>query len=158
MTDNIARELTIERVYDAPRELVFKAWTDETLVSKWWGPDGFTAPDVKLDVRPGGMIDIVMEDTAGLIEKGGRYPMTGSYQEVVEPEKLVFVSSPIIDNKPVMDAVATVTFDDVHGKTKLTVHIVVTRMTPEAAFPLKGMEMGWNQQLDKLPMLLKELQ
>jgi uncharacterized protein YndB with AHSA1/START domain len=60
-------------------------------------------------------------------------------------------------DKPVMDTVTTVTFEDVDGKTKLTVHIVVIRMTPEAEMPLKGMEMGWSQQLDKLPILLRAI-
>lgn len=157
MAENVIQELTLTREYDAPRDLVFKAWTDKELVSKWWGPDGFTAPVVELDVRPGGAIDIVMEDAEGMIEKGSRYPMAGNFVEVVEPEKLVFTSSPVMNDKPVMDTTTTVTFDDVQGKTKLTVHIEVTRTTPEAEMPLKGMEMGWSQQLDKLPVLLKTL-
>jgi uncharacterized protein YndB with AHSA1/START domain len=158
MADNVERELTLVREYDAPRDLVFKAWTDNELVAKWWGPNGFTAPVTELDVRPGGAIDIVMEDAEGMIEKGSRYPMTGTFQEVVEPEKLVFTSSPIMNDKPIMDTTVTVTFDDIDGKTKLTVHIAVTRTTPEAEMPLKGMEMGWSQQLDRLPALLKVLQ
>jgi uncharacterized protein YndB with AHSA1/START domain len=157
MAENVIQELTLTREYDAPRDLVFKAWTDKELVSKWWGPNGFTTPVAELDVRPGGVIDIVMEDAEGLIEKGSRYPMSGKFQEVVAPEKLVFTSSPIMNDKPIMDTLVTVTFEDVQGKTKLTVHIEVTRTTPEAEMPLKGMEMGWNQQLDKLPVLLKAL-
>ena len=154
MADNVIQELTLTREYDAPRNLVFKAWTDKDLVSEWWGPNGFTAPIVELDARPGGAIDIVMEDVEGMVEKGSRYPMAGNFVEVKAPEKLVFTSSPIMNDKPVMDATITVTFEDVHGKTKLTVHIEVTRVTPEAEMPLKGMEMGWSQQLDKLPVLL----
>lgn len=157
MAENVIQELTLTREYDAPRDLVFKAWTDKELISKWWGPNGFTTPVAELDVQPGGAIDIVMEDVEGLIEKGSRYPMSGKFQEIVEPEKLVFTSSPIVNDKPIMDTIVTVTFDDVQGKTKLTVHIEVTRTTPEAEMPLKGMEMGWNQQLDKLPVLLKAL-
>lgn len=155
MANNSKQELTLVREFDAPRELVFKAWTDETLVAKWWGPDGFSTPVAAVDARPGGVIDIVMEDTAGLIEKGSRYPMAGNFVEVVEPEKLVFTSSPIQNDTPVMDTTTTVTFEDLGGKTKLTVHVVVTRMTPEAEMMLQGMEMGWSQQLDKLIRFIK---
>lgn len=149
------KELTLTREFDAPRELVYKAWTDEKLVAKWWGPEGFSIPVSELDVRPGGAIDIVMEDTAGIIEKGGRYPMAGNYEEVVEPEKLAFTASAVVNDTPVMDTLTTVTFEEMQGKTKVTVHIEVTRVTPEAEGPLSGMEMGWNQQLDKLVRLLK---
>lgn len=155
MADDSKKELTLVREFDAPRELVFKAWTDEKLVAQWWGPDGFSAPVAEVDARAGGAIDIVMEDTAGLIEKGSRYPMAGNFVEVVEPEKLVFTSSPILHDTPVMDTTTTVTFEDAGGKTKLTVHIVVTRMTPEAEMMLQGMEMGWSQQLDKLVAFVK---
>lgn len=157
MTDNANRELTITRELDAPRELVFKAWTDAELVAQWWGPNGFTSSVTALVVKPGGAIDIVMEDTEGIIKKGGLYPMSGKFQEVVEPERLVFISSPIMDGKAIMDSVTTVTFEEVNGKTKLTVHVNVTRVTPEAEMPLAGMEMGWNQQLDRLPDVLKRL-
>ena len=157
MTDKDNRVLTLTREYDAPREVVFKAWTDEALVAQWWGPKGFTTSVSELDARPGGAIGIVMEDAEGLIEKGSRYPMSGNFKEVVNPERLVFTSSAIMNDKPIMDNLVTVTFEDVNGKTKLTVHIEVTRVTPEAEMPLAGMEMGWNQQLDKLTDTLKTL-
>ena len=148
------KELTLSREFDAPRDLVYKAWTDEKLVAQWWGPHGFTIPVSELDVRPGGAIDIVMEDAEGMVEKGGRYPMAGNYEEVVAPEKLVFTASAIVHDTPVMDTRTTVNFEEVNGKTKVTIHIEVTRVTPEAEGPLAGMEMGWNQQLDKLVSLL----
>jgi uncharacterized protein YndB with AHSA1/START domain len=145
-----SKTLTLTREIDAPREQVFKAWTDETIVAKWWGPNGFTTPVSEVDPRPGGAIHVVMEDSAGLIEKGSRYPMMGNFQEVVEPERLVFTAEAIMEEKPILETLVTVTFEDVNGKTKLTVQIEVTKTTPEAAGPLAGMEMGWNQQLDKL--------
>ena len=155
MADEEIRELTLVREFAAPRDLVFKAWTDEQILAKWWGPKGFTTPIVELDVRPGGALEVVMEDTAGLIEKGSRYPMVGNFEEVVEPERLVFTSSAIMHDVPILDTRVTVTFEEVSGKTKLTVHVAVTRVTPEAAGPLAGMEMGWSQQLDKLVTLLQ---
>lgn len=148
------RELTLTRVFKAPRELVFKAWVDEKLLAQWWGPDGFTTPIAEIDARPGGNINVVMEDTAGLIAKGGRYPMTGQFDEVVTPERLVFTASAIIDGKPVLETRTTATFAEQDGQTTVTVHIAVTRATPEAEMPLAGMEMGWTQQLDKLATLL----
>jgi uncharacterized protein YndB with AHSA1/START domain len=144
------RELTLTRVFAAPRELVFKAWTDEKLLAQWWGPDGFTAPIAEIDARPGGKINVVMEDTAGLIAKGGRYPMTGQFDEVATPERLVFTASAIMNGQPILETKITVTFAEQDDKTTMTVHVVVTRATPEAEGSLAGMEAGWNQQLDKL--------
>jgi uncharacterized protein YndB with AHSA1/START domain len=148
------RELTLTRVFDAPRELVFKAWTDEKLLAKWWGPKGFTNPIAELDARPGGSMNIVMEDAEGLIEKGSRYPMTGTFQEIDEPSRLVFTSKAIMNGKPIIENTATVTFEAQGGKTKMTLHVLVTHATPEAEMPLRGMEMGWSQSLDKLAGLV----
>ncbi len=75
----------ITRTFDSPRELVFKAWTDPKHVTQWWGPHGFTNPVCELDVRPGGAIRIHMRGPDGTV-----YPMTGTFHEVVEPERLVF--------------------------------------------------------------------
>lgn len=86
--------------------------------------------------------------------KGSRWPMTGVVKEIIEPEKLVFESSPIMNNKPIMDALTTITLENNGVGTKMTVKIEITRMTPEAEGPLSGMEMGWNQQLDKLAQMM----
>lgn len=155
MADEDNHDLTLVREYEAPRQLVFKAWTDESLLAKWWGPKGFTTPVSKLDVRPGGAINVVMEDAEGLIEKGSRYPMTGVFQEIVEPERLVFTSNALMDGKPILETRVTVTFEELNGKTRLTLRVAVTKATPEAEGPLAGMEMGWSQSLDKLGAFLK---
>jgi uncharacterized protein YndB with AHSA1/START domain len=84
---NEAQELVLTRVFDAPRELVFKAWTDPQRVAQWWGPRCFTNPVCELDVRPAGAIRIHMRGPDGTV-----YPMTGVYQ-VVEPERIVFTSA-----------------------------------------------------------------
>src|SRR5882672_8945741 len=149
MNEESKKELTLTRIYDAPRELVFKAWTDPELVQQWWGPRGVMNPTCEWEAKPGGNIHIVMlagEELGSF--KGQEWPMTGEFKEVQEPEKLVFVANAIVDGKEVMQNLTTVTFEEVDGKTKMTVHIVVTKTTPEAAGPLQGMEMGWNQQLD----------
>lgn len=149
------RELTLTRVFDAPRDLVFRAWTDEKLLAQWWGPKGFTNPIAELEPRPGGRINIVMEDSAGFIKKGSRYPMEGEFKEIDEPKKLVYNSSAVMDGKPIIENEVTVTFEDDGGKTRMTLHVLVTHATPEAEAPLKGMEMGWSQSLDKLAELVK---
>jgi uncharacterized protein YndB with AHSA1/START domain len=145
------KELTLERTFNASRELVWKAWTDPELVKQWWGPDGVTNPTCEWDAKPGGNIHIVMLAGKELGEMAGQeWPMTGEFVEAQEPEKIVFSGNAIVDGKEVLTTLTTVTFEEESGKTKLNVHIVVTHTTPEAAGPLQGMEMGWNQQLDKL--------
>src|SRR5258708_11000284 len=118
-------ELVLTRVFDAPRELVFKAWTDPKRVREWWGPHGFTNPVCELDARPGGAIRIHMRGPNGIV-----YPMTGVYQEVVEPERLVFVSSALDANgNPMCDILTTVTFPEPAREKKQTLRARVTKKT-----------------------------
>lgn len=155
MSEENVKDLVLTRLFDAPRDLVFKAWTDEKLLTQWWGPQGFTTPVAELDVRPGGTMNVIMEDTAGLIQKGSRYPMEGTYQEIVPPERLVFTSSAVMDGKPVLENETTVTFEEVDGKTRLTLHVVVSKVAPEGEGPLAGMKQGWSQSLDKLAVFVR---
>lgn len=151
MTDQINKELTLTRVFNVPREKVWKYWTDANLVQQWWAPDGFTNPTCVWEAKPEGNIHIVMLAGQDLGQMAGQdFPMTGKFISVDEPEKLVYTSNAIMDGKTVLETLNTVTFAEVDGKTTMTVHIEVTMATPEAAGPLSGMEMGWNQQLDKL--------
>lgn len=146
-TKSTERELVITRIFDAPRELVFKAWTDPKHVAQWWGPKDFTNPVCELDVRPGGALLIHMRGPDGVV-----YPMKGVFHEIAEPERLVFTSSAFEDEagNPQLEVLNTVTFVEQGGKTKLTLQAVVVRSTPEVAAALAGMEEGWNQSLDKL--------
>jgi uncharacterized protein YndB with AHSA1/START domain len=141
------RELVITRLFDAPRELVFKTWIDPQHVARWWGPGGFTNPVCELDARPGGAILIHMTDADGTV-----YPVKGVFQEIVEPERLVFTTTSFEDaqGNPQLAAVNTVTFAESGGKTKLTLHAVVTKATAEVSDALEGMEAGWSESLDKL--------
>jgi len=150
------KELTLTRIFNIPKQVLWEYWTDPVLISKWWGPEGFTTPISQLDVRPGGKIYLVMEDSQGLIKKGSRYPMTGVFQEVTKPEKIVYTSSAIMNDKPILENLVIVVFAEQDEKTKMTVRIVVTKTTSEAEMPLQGMEMGWNQSLDKLKNLLEK--
>jgi len=143
---NEEQELVLTRVFDAPRELVFKAWTDPKRVAQWWGPQGFTNPVCELDARPGGAIRIHMRGPDGTV-----YPMTGVYQEVVEPERLVFTSA-ALDEKghPLFEVLTTVTFAEQGAKTKQILRARVIKSTAQAAPYLAGMEAGWTQSLERL--------
>jgi len=151
------KELTLTRVYNAPRATVWKYWTDQDLIQKWWGPKGVTNPTCVWEAKPQGAIHIVMLAGKELgVLAGEEWPMTGTFEEVQEPEKLVFTGNVIMNDKPVLENRTTVILEETtDGKTKMTVHIVVTKTTPEAEGPLQGMEMGWNQQLDKLGETLR---
>lgn len=143
--------LVITRTVKAPRELVFKAWIDQKLVAKWWGPDGFTNPVCELDVRPGGAIRIDMRAPDGTV-----YPMKGVFREIKQPERLVFTSSALEDEKgdPQLENLNTITLIGLGKKTKLTVQADVVKATPAAEEALAGMEEGWKQSLDSLEELL----
>ena len=143
-------DLVMTRVFDAPRELVFKAWTETKHVAQWWGPKSFTNPVCEMDVRPGGAIRIHMRAPDGVV-----YPMTGVFQEIVVPERLVFVGSALDDKgNSMFDVLNTVIFADQRGKTALTLQLRVIKATAAAPQYLKGMEMGWTQSLDRLAALL----
>jgi uncharacterized protein YndB with AHSA1/START domain len=140
------RELTMTRLYDAPRALVFKAWTDPVEVAKWWGPRGFTT-----EMRQwGATIDITMNGY------GMSHPMGGAILEVVPNERLVFTAVAYMGGEAALENLNTVTFEDVGGKTRITVHVVVKRATETAAPALAGMEQGWNQSLDRLGELVTQ--
>lgn len=146
VTESSERELVITRVFDAPRSLVFKVWTDPKHMAQWWGPHGFTNPVCELDVRPGGAILIHMRGPDGAV-----YPMTGVFQEIVEPERLVFTSAALDEaGKPLFEGLTTVTFVEQGGKTALTLQARVVKATAEAAPHLAGMEVGWTQSLERL--------
>ena len=140
------QELVLTRVFDAPRKLVFKAWTDAKCMAVWWGPHQFTNPVCELDARPGGAIRIHMRAPTGIV-----YPMTGVFQEVIEPERIVFTSAALDDKgNPMFEVLITVTFSEQGGKTKQIMRARVIKMTPLAAPYIAGMEQGWTQSLERL--------
>jgi len=152
------RELTLVKEFDAPRELVWKFWTDPELLAKWWGPRGVTNPECEVDLRPGGTIRVVMLAGAELGELAGqRWPMQGTFKEVVEPEKLVFVNQALSEEGEVLiDGLTTVTFEEQGGKTKMTLHTVARAVAPPAEQMIAGMNEGWSQSLDKLTELVNK--
>ena len=154
MANEPRKELTITRLIDAPRAIVWRAWTDPEIVTKWWGPKGVTTPTCEVDARKGGKINIVMLAGKELGDFAGKkWPMEGRFEEVAPQDRLVFTANALDDGSQTMlETRTTVTFAEEQGKTKLTVHIMLTRSsdTPQAKFAIQGMEMGWGQSLDKL--------
>ncbi len=109
-------ELVITRVFDAPRDLVFRAWTERERAAQWWGPEGFTTPHLEMDVRPGGAWRKCMRSP-----EGKDYWRWGVYREVVPPERLVFTY--VTDDPhsmPGVETLVTVTFAEQGAKTRLT--------------------------------------
>jgi len=158
MLTSANHELALTRVLNAPRELVWKAWTDPKQISQWWGPHGFTAPLCEMDVRPGGAILIHMRGPAGS-PFDMVMPMKGKFHEVAAPERLVFTSSALEDEagNPQLEVHNTVTFEKYAGKTKLTLHAIVIKSTQAAAGAVAGMEQGWTQSLEKFGAYVEKL-
>jgi uncharacterized protein YndB with AHSA1/START domain len=151
--DYAGREFIISRDFDAPRELVFEAWTDPKHLAQWWGPKGFTNPVCEWDARPGGKIYDVMRAPNGV-----DYPMGGKFREVVAPERLVF-SCGALDEKGKLrfEFLHTVTFVERNGKTTLTIQSRVTKTTAEANQYIGGYEMGMTLSLERLAVLLTDV-
>jgi len=150
----VEKRVVITRIFDAPRELMFKVWTDPKHMAEWWGPNGFTNPACELDLRIGGAIRIDMKGPDGTV-----YPMTGVFREIIEPERLVFTAWCVADEdgKFCVEILNTIVFAEHNGKTKLTVQAVVVKSTPEGAGALAGMEPGWTQTLERLDDYLSNL-
>lgn len=151
------KELMMSRVLDAPRELVYKAWTDPKMVEQWWGPSGVFIPTCELDVRVGGKINIVMEAGEELGQaKGMRWPMEGEYVDLDEPNKIVFKSNAVNQGRVIFEHETTVTFEEENGQTRMNVHVVVTAVYEGSEYAIAGMEQGWNSQFDKLVEFIKK--
>jgi uncharacterized protein YndB with AHSA1/START domain len=146
LLEKMPRELTLTRIFNAPRELVFKAWTQRDRLARWWGPKGFTNARCEIDARPGGSIEIHMRGPDGTI-----YPMQGEFKEIVAPERVVFSAWALNPRgERMFEMLTTVTFADRGGKTEMTFHTRAVMVTGEAAGPLQGMTQGWTESLERL--------
>ncbi len=147
------RALTLIRVFDAPRALVFKAFTDPVHLARWWGPHGFTTPVCEFDARPDGALRIHMRGPDGSV-----HVALGTVREIVAPERLVFaIRLEEADGSVRFENLTTVTFAEQAGGTELTLQVRVLRATAAAAANLAGMRAGWSQSLDRLGELLTQL-
>ncbi len=157
-----SERMVVTRIFDAPRELVWKAYTDPDYVMQWWGPKGFTSPFCRMDFRVGGKYLLCMRSPDGQEFWNG-----GEYHEIVPNEKIVssmyFADSKGnkveaahygIEHEAIDDAYDVITFEDLgDGRTKLT---FVGNETMENAKESGQME-GWNQILDKFAAVLSEM-
>lgn len=150
-TQNAAeREIVLTRVFEAPREVVFAAYTEPRHVSKWWGPHGFTTTTHEMDVRPGGVWRFTMTHA-----EHGTYPNLILYREVVRPERLVYDHGSD-EQDPGMFHV-TITFEDEDGKTRVTqTSVFPTAEQRAAAVGFGAVELG-QQTLEKLAAHLETM-
>ncbi len=147
-SDVADRELVLVRVFNAPRELVWKAWTDPKRLAQWWGPTHFTNPVCEVDARPGGKWRIVMRGP-----DGAEFPHGGEYIEVTPPSKLVMTNSLEGAFQPFGPSTWTVTFDEVDGKTTLTTRVLCATPTDRETMEHMGWRGGYGMSLDKLAAL-----
>ena len=147
------RDLVLTRLIDAPREKVYKAWTDPDL-KQWFAPVPYTTPVAEVDVRPGGANLIVMRDP-----QGNEFPNRGVYLEVVENERLVFTDAYTTawepSGKPFMTVILT--FEDEGGNTQYTARVRHWTVADREAHEKMGFEPGWNKATDQLEELLAKI-
>jgi uncharacterized protein YndB with AHSA1/START domain len=146
------RELVLRRVINAPRDRVYKAWTDPELLKQWFAPKPWSTPVAQLDVRAGGANLIVMRGP-----DGNEFPNRGVYLEVVPNERLVFTDAYTEawepSEKPFMTVVLT--FGDAGGgKTNYTARVLHWTVADREAHEKMGFYPGWNQCADQLEALL----
>lgn len=145
------REIVLTRVFDAPPELVFQAWTDPRHLQQWWGPDGFTITLHACEVRVGGACRFTMHGPDGT-----DYPNRIVYREIVRPERLVYDHGEDVDDDPDLFHV-TVTFAGEGGKTRLTSRMLfATAAQRDGAAAYGAVELG-NQTMAKLAEYLKTM-
>lgn len=141
-------ELTITRIFNAPRALVFKAWTDPKHLAHWWGPRGFTLPGCEVDLRVGGAYRFHMRGP-----DGEDHWSQGVFREIVEPERLVFAGCWVdAQGKPKTgQTLTTVMFEDQDGKTKLTLR----QIGFESVTARDGHRGGWGGSFDRFAEYLE---
>jgi uncharacterized protein YndB with AHSA1/START domain len=144
------REIVMERVFAAPRELVFKAYTDPNLISRWWGPRRYTTTVDKMDVRVGGAWRFVQRDAGGNV-----YAFNGEYREIAPPERLSYTFE--FEGMPGHVLLETVTFEEREGQTKVTVTSLFASVEDRDGMLHSGMEQGANESQDRLAELLETL-
>ena len=144
------RELVLTRHIDAPREKLFRAWTEPELLKQWFAPLPWTTPRAELDPRPGGSILFVMRGP-----DGNEFPNPGVYLDVVRNERIVFtdafVSAWQPSEKPFMTAV--ITFEDEDGGTRYTARAMHWSVADREAHEKMGFHEGWGQCADQLAAL-----
>jgi uncharacterized protein YndB with AHSA1/START domain len=137
------REILMTRVFDAPRDLVFKAYTDPAIIAQWWGPRNYSIVVDQLDLRVGGAWRILNKDT-----DGNEFGFHGEYREIVPPERLAYTFE--FEGMPGHVSVETVIFEDLGGKTRVTSTTRFDNTEDRDGMLQSGMETGAAESLDRL--------
>jgi uncharacterized protein YndB with AHSA1/START domain len=136
------RELLITRTFDAPRKLLFEAWTRPEHLARWSGPHGFTTTQDKMDLRPGGAYRACLH-----APDGRDHWVRGVYREIVEPERLVFTHAwEDEDGQPGLETVVTVTFEERGNQTEMRFHQAFFETTASR----DGHQSGWSESFQRL--------
>jgi uncharacterized protein YndB with AHSA1/START domain len=136
-------QILITREFDAPSELVFKAWTTPQLVKRWWSGQRGAVTSAEIDLRVGGMWRYVMEASAGF-----EVAFHGEYREIVPNERIV--TTEVFEGMPDAQAVDTITFAEVDGRTTLTMLVQHTSKEDRDGHINSGMEGGMQESMDAL--------
>lgn len=149
MTGTQNSELTITRTFDAPRALVWQAWTDPEHVKQWWGPQGFHNETCTSDLKVGGRFSLAMRAPDGNV-----YPCVGTFREIREPERIVYEGE-ATEGHPCgagipPRATVTISFAEQDGKTKLTLHTRFASAKRKQAAAEARFVVSWEEALDRL--------
>lgn len=142
--------VVITRVFDAPRTLVFKAFTDPTLIPKWWGPRSHTTTVDKMDVKPGGIWRCVSRDA-----DGNEFAFRGVYREIEAPERLVYTFE--FEGMPGHVSLEMVTLEEHNGKTTVTNTVAFHTVEDRDGMLASGMEGGATESMERLAELLRAM-
>ncbi len=142
-------DIVLTREFDAPRELVFKVYTDPRAIPHWWGPRSLSTTVDQMDVRPGGTWRFVQRDAGG-----NEYAFHGVYHEIVPPERLVQTFE--FEGMPGHVALETVTFEDLGGRTRLTTTSVFQTVEDRDGMVASGMSRGAIESMDRFEALLEQ--
>ena len=147
-------ELVLTRLIDAPREKLFRCWTEPELLKQWFAPLPYTVPHAELDVRTGGANYVVMKSP-----EGEDIPLRGVYLEVVKNERIVFTDAYTRPWEPSEKPFFTgiITFEDEGGKTRYTARARHWTAEDCEAHEKMGFHEGWGQCADQLAALAKKL-
>lgn len=147
-----AHELVLTRLIDAPRKIVFEAWTRH--LPEWWGPHGMTTPVCEMDPRAGGVLRTVMR-----APDGSEYPTMGVFLDVVRPERIVFTDAFAAGWTPTERAfmTAVMTFDDENGKTRYTARALHWSAKDREEHEQMGFHDGWGQSADRFETMVARL-
>lgn len=149
-----SHELTIARLIDAPREALFRAWTEPELLKRWFTPRPWTTPVVETDVRPGGSLYFLMRGP-----EGQEFPSRGVYLEVAKNERLVstdaYTRAWVPSDKPFMTTILT--FEEEAGRTRYTARVRHWSAADRQTHVNMGFDQGWGKATDQLEALVASL-